>query len=161
MPEKSSKPWPKGCGAVGDKIAVLVKNTVKYGVIDEVGYDNEHGYPRVILATIGGKRKYFNVSDITILPQDVPKEAAQFAAKHKLLAALDPHNDDDLRYYFVDKWLCRVDFVFGTVESARFYYRDGVFCSGKPSIEEGFSELRLEGDEDRLTDVPDNFHEYV
>lgn len=165
MPKKSKSPWPAGHGKAGDQICIERSGRpALLGRILQVGYANEHGTPCVVRVGFKNRKPcHINVfaSGVHILPEDVPKKAAQFAKKYGLIVALSCCNNTELRYRFMTKQLCNVIYVTGTVEHAPFRFEDGHFRSGKPNIDDGFSEIRVEGADERLCPAPDDFIEYM
>lgn len=165
MPKKSKSPWPAGHGKAGDQICVERSGEpALLGRILQVGYANEHGTPCIVRVGFPKRKQcYINVfaSGVHIMPEDIPKKAAAFAKKHGLLVALACGNNTELRYRFMTKDLCDVIYTTGEVSNARFRFERNRFSSGKPDLDDGFSELRVEGSDERLCPVPDDFDEYM
>lgn len=163
-PPKSDHKWPAGHGASGDEICVAVGDNVRKGRIHSVGYANKYGTPCVVRATFDNGKTFEFLSvfetSVFVFPAFAPDKAIEFAKKHKLFIVLRCCNNEVPVYGFVNQDYCDVVFVAGTVETATLRFIDGKFSSGKPEVDEGFEELRIEGSDEKLCDTPEEFEHY-
>ena len=163
MPKKSEQRWPAGNGAVGDQIRIAIDERYVIGDIVAVGFANKHDTPCVVQAVFAGKRRFVHVHDegVIIIPANVPPRAARFAQQNNLTVILEPSNTEESHFQFVDRYFNKLLYATGTVELADFCFNGEYFYSGKPCVDDGFSELRFEHDSTRRLDVPEDFHEYM